>query len=319
MKSLSDAVFISVVIPVYRSQESLEELYSRLNTSLSRISERFEIILVNDGSPDNAWEIIQGLAEKDHRVRGINLARNFGQHHAITAGLDHVRGEWIVVMDCDLQDRPEEIPKLYSKAQEGYDIVVGRRAVRQDTFLKKMGSRLFYSVFTYFTGSKVDHSIGNFGIYSKRSIRSISSLREQNRSFGLFAIWVGFKRIEIEIEHSTRPYGETSYTLRRLLQLAIDSIVSHSNKLLRVSVKVGFLLSSLALFYALWLIVSYLFWATPVVGWTSVIVSVFFIGGLTIGSVGVVGLYVGKIFDEVKRRPLYIVKSFTFEDHQDCE
>lgn len=305
-------ISISVVIPVYQSEESLRELCSRLDSAISSLSLNYEVILVNDSSPDNSWHIIKNLAESDERIRGINLSRNFGQHYAITAGLEYVRGDWVVVMDCDLQDLPEEIPKLYQKALDGYDMVVGRKTQRQDSFLKRMGSRCFYRAYTYFTGAKVDNRIGNFGIYARKVINSILTLREQNRSFGMFALWVGFRRAEIDVEHSKRPYGKTSYTIRRLLLLAMDSIVAHSNKLLRISVKIGFVLSSCSLLYAFWLIIRYFFWLTPVEGWTSLMVSVFFTAGLIVGNIGVVGLYVGKIFDEVKGRPLYIIDSTTF-------
>lgn len=304
---------ISVVTPIYGCCSTLHELYTRLDAALSKISENYEIIMVNDGSPDSAWSTIQQLAHADERVKGINLSRNFGQHYAITAGLDFARGDWIVVMDCDLQDQPEELVKLYQKAQEGYDIVVGRRALRQDSFFKKVSSKLFYMVFAYFTGSKIDNRIGNFGIYSRKVIRSLSALKEQNRSFGLFALWVGFRRIEVNIEHASRPQGKSSYTLKRMVGLAVDSIVAHSNKLLRISIKLGFILSATSLLYTLWLVVTYFVWATPVEGWTSLMVSVYFTAGLIIGSIGVVGLYVGKIFDEVKGRPLYIIDSTTFE------
>ena len=304
---------ISIVTPVYGCSCCLQELYSRLNVSISKLTDNYEIIMVNDGSPDRAWPLIQELAAQDKRVKGINLSRNFGQHYAITAGIDYAGGDWVVVMDCDLQDQPEEIIKLYFKAQEGYDIVVGRRACRKDTFFKKIGSRFFYSVFTYFTGSKIDNRIGNYGIYARKVIKSIRSLREQNRSFGLFAIWVGFRRIEIDIEHARRPSGKSSYNLHRMLHLAIDSIIAHSNKLLRISIKLGFILSFLSLLYASLLVVEYIIWATPVAGWPSLMVSIYFTGGLIIGSIGVVGLYVGKIFDELKGRPLYIIDSTTFD------
>lgn len=306
-------VDISIVIPVFESEESLRELYARLNAALSPISPNHEIIMVNDASSDGSWSLIKEIANSDDRVRGINLSRNFGQHYAITAGLDYARGDWVVVMDCDLQDAPEEIPKLYQKAQEGYDVVVGRRAIRQDTFFKKLRSKLFYCIFNYFTGSKVDNRISNFGIYSRKVVQSISLLREQNRSFGLFALWVGFRRVELDVAHANRPHGASSYNLQSLIRLAVNSIVAHSNKLLRLSVKIGLLLSLTALVYAFWLIVRYFLWGIPAAGWTSVMVSIYFTAGLIMGSVGVMGLYIGKIFDEVKARPLYIIDSTTFE------
>lgn len=304
---------ISVVIPVYKAEGCINELYKRLVTTLELITYDFEIILVEDCGGDKSWEIINALALKDCRVKGIQFSRNFGQHYAITAGLDYALGDWVVVMDCDLQDQPEEIIKLYHKAQEGYDIVVGRRACRKDTFFKKIGSRLFYKVFTYFTGSKIDNRIGNFGIYAKKVIKSIQLLREQNRSFGLFALWVGFRRIEVDIEHAKRLSGKSSYNLGRLIHLAMDSIIAHSNKLLRISIKLGLILSFLSFLYALVLVVKYIVWTTPIAGWPSLMVSIYFTGGLIIGSIGVVGLYIGKIFDELKGRPLYIIDSTTFD------
>lgn len=304
---------ISVVIPVYGCHACLHELHERLHVSLSRISENYEIFMVNDASPDDSWQIIQTLARKFKRVKGISLSRNFGQHHAITAGLDFVRGDWVVVMDCDLQDQPEEILKLYDKAQLGFDIVVGRRALRKDSALKRLSSRMFYFALNYFTDAKLNNRIGNFGIYARRVIQSICGLKEQNRSFGLFAFWVGFRRVEIDIEHAARPYGESGYTFKKMLNLATDSILAHSTKLLWASIKLGFLLASSALLYSLWLVIRYFAWAVPVAGWTSLMVSIYFTAGLILGSVGVLGIYLGKIFEEVKRRPLYIIESTTFE------
>jgi len=304
---------ISIVTPVYGCSCCLLELYSRISATISKITNRWEIIMVNDASPDDPWPVIQKLASEDQRVKGINLSRNFGQHYAITAGLEYALGDWVVVMDCDLQDQPEEILKLYNKAQEGYDMVIGLRAKRKDSNFKKLGSKLFYKLFTYFTGATIDNRIGNFGIYAQKVIRSISLFKEQNRSFGLFALWVGFRRIEIDIEHASRSTGKSSYTLRRLIRLAMDSIIAHSNKLLRLTIMLGFVISFSSIFYALILIVKYILFFTPIAGWTSLMVSLFLSTGMIIGSIGVVGLYIGKIFDELKGRPLYIIDSTTFD------
>ncbi|MCA3238979.1 MAG: glycosyltransferase family 2 protein [Curvibacter sp.] len=306
---------LSVVVPVYGCRECLKDLCSRLSTSIRKcVGNDYEIILVNDASPDDPWPLMRTLAAEDGHIRGINLSRNFGQHYAITAGLDHCVGDWVVVMDCDLQDRPEDIPKLYSVALTGYDIVVGVRATRQDTFFKKLGSRLFYRVFDFFTGTTIDNRIGNFGVYSRKVIDSVCAMREQNRSFGLFAVWVGFKRKEVEIDRDGRAAGHSSYTLKKLLRLALDSIVAHSNTLLLLSVKLGLLMSVTSLLAAAWLVVKYLTWGTPLLGWTSLMVTIVFSTGLIIGSIGILGLYIGKIFDEVKGRPLYIIESTTFSE-----
>ncbi len=309
----SSAPHISIVSPVYGCCNSLEELCNRLHSVLQRITTNYEIILVNDASPDNSWLTIQKLAEADCRIKGINLSRNFGQHYAITAGLNFAHGDWVIVMDCDLQDVPEEITNLYQTAQQGFDVVVGQRKERKDHFFKRLFSLLFYRIFAYFSGTKVNNRIGNYGIYSQKVITSIRLLKEQNRSFGLFAIWVGFRRTEIEISHSARAHGCSSYTLRKMANLAFDSIVAHSDKLLRLTVKLGLFVSFSSLLFAIWLFVNYLLWATPLIGWTSLILSVYFTTGLIIGTIGIVGLYVGKIFDEVKGRPLYIIDSTTFE------
>lgn len=305
---------LSVIIPVYGCKDCIVELCRRIDQAVARnISNNYEILLVNDASPDFVWPTIEELAKNDPRIRGINLSRNFGQHCAITAGLDQSRGSWVVVMDCDLQDRPEEIPKLYNAAQDGYDIVVGIRQHRRDTFFKRATSRLFYSVFYFFTSTRVKNSIANFGIYSRKAVEGICMLREQHRSFGLFAIWVGFRRLEIPVAHAQREFGETSYTLKKLARLATDSILAHSNTLLWISVKLGLFISLVSLFMGIWLIIRYLTWGVPLSGWTSLMVTIFFSTGLIIGCIGIMGLYIGKIFDEVKGRPLYIIASTTFE------
>jgi len=312
--NIINSTHISVIVPVYGCSTCLNILYQRLEKTLSKITDDFEIIMVNDASPDDAWEVIKVLASDDERVRGINFSRNFGQHKAITAGLDFSNGEWVVVMDCDLQDRPEEILKLYNKAKEGYDVVFGRRVKRKDYFIKRLSSIVFYKVYDYFTESKVDASVANFSIISFKVVEKLKMMKEQNRSYPLFVNWVGFKRINIDIEHAQREEGRSSYTFKKLVDLAIDSIVSQSNKPLRLSIKFGFLLSFMSLFYACLLTVRYFFYYIPIEGWTSVMVSIFFIGGLLFANLGVLGLYIGKSFDESKNRPIYLVDETTFDD-----
>jgi glycosyltransferase involved in cell wall biosynthesis len=239
---------ISIVTPVYGRTLDLKGLYDRLVASLAKISPAFEIIMVNDHSPDDSWDVIKKLSASDPRVRGVNLSRNFGQHQAITAGLHYARGDWTVVMDCDLQDRPEEIPTFYAKAKEGYDVVMGRRYNRQDNFLKKQASKLFYRIFNYLTDQKLDNRIANFGIYSAKVIDSVKKYKEKDRSFGLLVSLVGFKRTGIDIVHDNRTTGQSSYSFKKALELAIGHILSHTNKPLRLFVKVGFIISTLSFF-----------------------------------------------------------------------
>lgn len=299
---------ISVVSPVYGCCESLTPLYERLKETLTTITGEFEIILVNDDSPDDSWSEITNLCKKDNRVKGINLSRNFGQHYAITAGLEYALGDWVIVMDCDLQDKPEELVKLYNKAKEGYDIVFGRRYQRQDKFLKRLSSKLFYKVYDYFTEGYTDSAVANYSIVSKSVVNSYKKLKEQNRSYPLFINWLGFKKTNVDIEHMGRESGNSSYTLSKLLLLAADSIVSQSNKPLRLSIQFGFLLAFSSLIYASWLMIRYFLYSIPVEGWTSVMVSLYLLAGMLFVNLGFLGLYIGKIFNETKARPLYLIK-----------
>lgn len=299
--------FISVISPVYRAEECLRELYARLCSALEPITSDFEIILVEDCGGDRSWEIIRELAQEDSRVRGIQFSRNFGQHYGITAGLDYCSGEWVVIMDCDLQDRPEEIPRLLEKALEGYDIVFARRSVRQDKWLKRVSSHLFHRVFEYLTDQKSDESIANFGIFNSKVVRNVNAMRESVRGFTLFVRWVGFKSTTIDVQHARRPYGTSSYTFRKLLRLAINGIISHSNKPLRMSIKFGFMMAFGSVLMALILAMRYFVYSIPVAGWTSVMVSMYFLAGLFFVNSGFIGLYIDKIFQEVKNRPLYVI------------
>ncbi|MGL4463248.1 MAG: glycosyltransferase family 2 protein [Planctomycetia bacterium] len=299
---------VSVVSPVYGCGACIVELYTRLKAVLEPISPNFEIVLVNDASPDDAWNEIVRLAAQDHRLVGVGLARNFGQHYAITAGLDYARGDWVVVMDCDLQDRPEDIAKLYAKAQEGFDVVFGRRRQRKDTKMKRLQSKVFSWVLGYFSEVKTDSRIANFSIVSHKVVTYFRQVRETNRAYGLFIAWLGFKTAQIDVQHSERYAGETTYTFRKALRLAVDGIVAHSNKPLRLSIQVGFLFAAGALAFAVWIIAKYLIFGVKVEGWTSTIVSIYFVGGLLLWNLGIVGLYLGKVFDEVKARPLYVVR-----------
>jgi dolichol-phosphate mannosyltransferase len=298
---------ISVVVPVYRSEESLIELAQRLIVSIERITPSFEVILVEDGSPDNCWSVISEISGMDSRFTGLRLSRNFGQHPAITAGLEHCSGEWVVVMDCDLQDLPEEIPNLYNKALEGYEQVVGLRSNRQDPMLKKLSSRLYLWSLSRLVGVQINTSVGNFGIYSRRVINVITSLGEQGRTFGLLALWAGFSRYELEVEHGARPYGDSSYSLKTLFRLAFLGIVNHSDKPLKLTLKVGALLSAASILFGIWTSVRQIIWGQSPEGWASIAALVAFSTGLTTGAIGVLGLYIGRVFAEVKNRPTFIV------------
>jgi len=299
---------ISVVIPVYGCRACLEELHRRLVSALAAITQSYEIILVNDACPQNSWEVIKQIALKDPRVKGLDLSRNFGQIRAITAGLHHAEGDWVVVMDCDLQDQPEEIIRLYHKAQEGYDVVFSRRTVRKDTFLKKLSSRVFYAIYSYFTAGTFDSTICNFSISRRMVMDGYKRMGDQNRAFTLFIKWMGFKSTAIDIDHDERGSGKSSYTLKKQLHLALEIITTQSNKPLILSIKVGLSVALMSFLYALFIVVRYFIQGISVSGWASLIVSIYFVGGIILAQLGVLGLYIGYVFDQTKARPLYVVR-----------
>ncbi len=305
---------VSVVIPVYKAEECLDELYQRLNAALESITSNFEIVLVEDCGDDNSWDVIERLAGADSRVRGIQFSRNFGQHYGITAGLDCCHGDWVVVMDCDLQDRPEEIPRLYAKAQEGYDIVLARRGERQDAMLKRMTSWLFYKLFSYLADIKYDGETGNFRIMSNKVVKSFRRMQEQLRFFGGLVQWLGFPTASIEVEHSKRFVGNSTYTFAKLWKLAAETIIAYSDKPLRIGVRIGFSMAGLAFCYGMYILLQAWLYGSLIPGWSSLIVSLYFIGGIIIAMLGIIGIYLGKTFDEAKKRPLYIIRRTTFDE-----
>lgn len=302
-----EKIDISVVIPVYGCRAAIPELHRRLCESLEKISKAFEIILVDDYCPQNSWEEIQKVCEKDKRVIGIHMARNFGQIRAITAGLDKSRGDWVVVMDCDLQDRPETIPELYQKAQEGYDVVFARREGRKDSAITKFLSKCFYKVYDYFTDGTFDSSICNFSISKRKVIDYYCRMREQNRAYTMFIRWLGFKQTAIDMPADERFEGKSSYNLKRKLKMAFEIITSQSNKPLLFSVKLGFVSAFLALIYIIYLVFREIILGDVLVGWTSIVASIYLMGGIILCAIGVVGIYVGNIFNEAKNRPLYVI------------
>jgi dolichol-phosphate mannosyltransferase len=253
--------------------------------------------------------MIVDLAKRDTRVKGIQFSRNFGQHYGITAGLDHCDGDWVVVMDCDLQDRPEEIPRLYAAAQEGYDVVLARRGQRNDSLAKRFTAWLYYKVFNYLADMNYDGETGNFRIISRKVAESFRGMRERLRFFGGLVSWMGFPTASIDVQHDERFSGQTSYTFRKLWKLASEIIIAYSDKPLRLAIRFGFIVSGLAFSYGSFIIYRAIVHDVSIIGWSSMIVSLYLLGGIIISILGVLGVYLGKAFDETKRRPLYIISN----------
>lgn len=303
------SVEISVVVPVFQSEGTLRELHRRLSEVFDELDVTYEIILVDDGSTDDSWEMICALADSDSNVRGVELSRNFGQNPAISAGLEEATGNWVVVMDCDLQDRPEEIKNFYTLARSGFDQVVGLRVARNDSFLKRAFSSLYLKVLRASTGLRVARGVGNFGIYSQDVIKGVRSMGERSRIFGLAILWVGFRRAEIEIQHDPRTVGKSSYTLKRLFNLAVDGILCSSDRPLRAVLAVGVGIGCLNGIALVVLLVRGLIAGATPAGWLSIVLSMGTSFGVLIAVVGIVGLYIGRIYDEVKERPRYLVRT----------
>lgn len=298
---------ISFVSPVYKTEKILNKLVSEIQKVMLEINHPYEIILVDDRSPDNSWEVMKLISSQVKEVKSIRLSKNFGQHPAIMAGLSLAKGEWIVVLDCDLQDKPKEVLKLYNKAKEGFDIVLAKRRKRQDNFLKKLSSYIFSQIYGYFTDTNYDNEVANFGIYHNKVIKSILEISDSIKFFPLFVKFVGYKSTSIIVEHGIREDGNSSYNYTKLISLAFNSIISFSNKPLKLFVKFGLLISFISFIFGLYNIYLALTNQIDVIGYSSIIVSIWFLSGIIITIIGVTGIYIGKIFDQTKKRPIFII------------
>ena len=301
---------LSIVTPVYDETENLDEFYSRILSATKDLNLETEIIYINDGSQDNSIQVINKQREKDERITIIDLSRNFGKEIALTAGLDHVSGDAAIVIDCDLQDPPELIPKLVEEWLNGYDVVNARRIKRKgESFLKKITSYIHYRLLFYLSDINIPMDTGDFRLLNKNALDSLSKLREKHRYMrGLF-VWVGFKQKEIEYERDARYKGKKKYNIFGLFSLAFDGLTSFSILPLRLASIIGFFSAFFGFIYGVIVITKKVFFHEPVVGFTSLVVLITFFGGIQLLSIGIIGEYVGRIFNETKNRPLYIVRN----------
>ena len=299
----------SFVVPIYNEQETLPELAARLSAVLDSLDGSSEVVLVDDASSDDSFRLLLDLHERDDRFKPIRLARNFGHQVAISAGIDFALGDAVVIMDGDLQDPPEVVPELIARWREGYDVVYAVRTKREgDPWHKRLLAVLFYRVLRRLTQTDVPADAGDFRLVDRRAVDSFKLLRERNRYVrGMFA-WVGFNQIGVPYERDARYGGERKYTFRKSLKLAIDGIVSFSTVPLRAVLAIGFVIAGLSFLLALFAVAARLadWYRTP--GWASILLAVSLLGGVQLTLIGVVGLYVGRIAEEVKARPLYVVR-----------
>ena len=298
---------LSIVSPVYQAENLVDELIEKVIQNVSLFTDDFEIILVEDGSRDWSWAKIEENCLKNPRIKGVRLSRNFGQHSAVIAGINTARGDWVVIMDCDLQDRPEEIVRLYEKAQEGYEIVLAGRMNRQHAFLKRFLSKMFYKVLSWLSGTHYDSRVANFGIYHRKVVDSVLQMRENIPYFTAMVNWVGFRRIILPVEHAARPRGKSAYNFTRLVKLAIDALLAYSDKPLKLIIGLGAFISFFGFVFGAVIIWRYFSGSISVLGYASLITTICFFSGLIILVLGIIGLYIGKIFEGIKNRPTYLV------------
>lgn len=296
-----------MVTPIYGCVACLEDLADRIEAVLSASGCAFEVVMVDDASPDNAWDRIVDLSRTRRWLRGVRLTRNFGQHYAISAGIEHAAGDVVVIMDCDLQDAPEEIPRLLDALRDGAEVAFASRTMRNDPPLKRLWSWGFFKLLSWLTGVRQDHTTANFGAYSRKVIDAINAMPERERCFPLMVKWTGFKAAIVEVKHAGRTHGSSGYNLRRLLRLASGIVLSYSDKPLRIVVTLGLLFSLVAFSMALLSIVRYLQGDIQVAGFTSIVASIWMVGGVALFCIGILGLYLGRVFVDAKRRPYYLV------------
>lgn len=303
---------ISILIPAYNEEEVLQHLYERLGKLADSTPDyQFEFLFVNDGSRDRTLEIIKSYAKKDRRVAYVNLSRNFGKEIAMIAGLDHVTGDATVIIDADLQDPPELIPKMIKYWEDGYDDVYARRNSRAgETWLKKITSETFYKLLQKSTNVPIQQDTGDFRLLDRRCVEALKQFRESQRyTKGMFS-WIGYKKKEILYDRDPRAAGETKWNYMKLLNLAIDGITSFTTAPLRIASLLGMLVSFVAFIYILFLVFRTIFFGSDLAGYPSMMAVILFLGGVQLLSLGVIGEYVGRIFNETKQRPLYFVEEY---------
>jgi dolichol-phosphate mannosyltransferase len=299
---------ISVIIPCYNEEKSIQLMYDRLISSISSITTNFEFIFINDGSIDNSHLELIRLSKEDSRVKYINFSRNFGHQIAVTAGLDHSTGSAVVIIDGDLQDPPEVIPEMYAKHKEGFEVVYGQRLKRNgEGFFKKITAKYFYRILKKITSVDIPVDTGDFRLIDRKIVNDLKNMPEQNKFLRGQIAWLGYRQTNVFFERQERKFGETGYPFSKMLKFALDGITGFSDFPLQFVTKTGIFISFFSFLVILYAIFSHFILQKTITGWTSLIISSMFIGGVQLISIGIIGEYISRINKNVQNRPLYIV------------
>lgn len=299
---------LSIVIPIYNEQDIIPELHRRLTAVIDKIDENTEVILIDDGSNDKSYEKMLKINQLDSRYKILRLARNFGHQVALTAGIDNSSGDAVILMDGDLQDPPELLPQMIEKWKEGYDVVYTVKRSRKENFLKRLAFSSFYKLMYTFSVISIPMEAGNFSLMDKKVVGILKKMPERNRYLSGMRAWAGFRQIGVEFDREARFAGRPKMTLKRLIKLAFDGLISFSNAPLRLAIYVGLGSAGISFLGAAYVIYEKLFTNKAILGWASTIVAITFIGGMILLTLGVVGEYIGRIYDEVKQRPIYVLQ-----------
>jgi len=301
-------LILSVVIPVMNEEENMPELVRRLTLAAAEVTEDYELIFVDDGSSDGTLEMLCNYSDQEERIKYLSFSRNFGHQVAVMAGLDHCRGEAVVIIDGDLQDPPELIPELYAKYKEGYKVVYGRRSERKgETPFKKGTARMFYRLLNRITDIEIPLDTGDFRLIDKAVVEGLKRMPEPNKFLRGQIAWIGYKQTSVYYSRDSRKAGKTNYTLRKMLRLALDGITGFSNAPLRFVANAGIAVSAIAFLIILYSLYAHLILQQTISGWTSLMISIMFIGGIQLIAIGIIGTYISRINAAVRNRPLYII------------
>lgn len=299
---------ISVIVPLFNEAQTLPELYQRLTTVVSQISEEYEIVFVNDYSQDQTLSLLKQLAEKNPHIRYVSFSRNFGHQIAVCAGLDVATGEVLIIIDGDLQDPPELIPTLYQKYLEGYNVVYAKRMIRKgESFFKIATAKIFYRLLASMTSIKIPLDVGDFRLIDRKVLNQLKKMNEQQKFLRGQIAWVGFRQTAVPYERDSRQYGTTGYTFKKMLRLAMDGLTSFSDIPLKIATILGLFASVVSCFLFFYALFSKYILQHAIDGWTSLMTTIVFIGGVQLFCIGIIGEYISRIYQDVRKRPLYIV------------